>query len=300
MSWAAAPPPAGPDAPAMPASGLLAGRPLVGVDFSGAADAGRRLWVAEGRLDAGGRLTLLNCRPARELPGGGLSPPQALAALRAFLLTQPDAAVGVDVPFGVPAALMGEEEWLPFVLAVARRWSTPQAFRAACRAAAGGRELRRLTDREAGTPFSPYNLRLYRQTYFALALLLAPLVAAGEACVLPLQSPRAGRPWLLEVCPAVTLRRLGLYRPYKGPSPALAAAREALVTGLQERAGLMLPDPELARLLVADPGGDALDSVVAALAVARALQQPGGLLGPLAEAGPEAQTLYRREGYVYG
>ena len=43
---------------------------VYGVDFSGARDAGRRIWLAEGRV-GGGRLRVESCYPAEELPGSG-------------------------------------------------------------------------------------------------------------------------------------------------------------------------------------------------------------------------------------
>ena len=44
---------------------------ILGVDFSGASDAGRKIWIAEGRPDGSGALELLSCVAAIDLPVSG-------------------------------------------------------------------------------------------------------------------------------------------------------------------------------------------------------------------------------------
>ncbi|MDE0333554.1 MAG: hypothetical protein OXI64_01240 [Defluviicoccus sp.] len=69
-------------------------RRVIGVDFSGARQAGDHIWIAVGTQETG-RLTLESCRPARELPGGARDRHSALAALRAFLAAERRAAAGI-------------------------------------------------------------------------------------------------------------------------------------------------------------------------------------------------------------
>jgi hypothetical protein len=251
-------------------------RRVFGVDFSGAANAGDLIWVAEVAAAPDGRCSLLACRPARELPGGGRERAAALAALVRLVAAAGDAAFGCDFPFGLPARLSPGLGWAGFVQGFAARFADADAFRAGCMAEAGGRELKRPTDIESRVPFGAWNIRLYRQTFHGIAGVLAPLLAADAARVAPLQRARPGMPVLLEICPASTLRRLGLYgRPYKGPASAHRAARQAILAGLQA-AGLLAPPPaDLAARLVEDRGGDALDSAVAAIACAAAIAVPG-------------------------
>jgi hypothetical protein len=242
---------------------------VLGVDFSGATEAGRATWVARGVAWPKG-LEVHEVLPAAELPGGGRARDASLRALRE-LIAGSDAVWGLDFPFAVARSLMRSEDWAAFVDGFAARYPTAEAFRDDCRECAEGRELRRLTDREAKTPFSPSNLRLFRQTYYGIRDLLAPLVREGRARVLPMQRPHARRPLLLEVCPASTLKSLGLYRPYKQPNPA--TARAALVDTLTSR-GVLLPCPPAVReRILADGRGDALDAVLAAVACARALDR---------------------------
>lgn len=102
-----------------------------------------------------------------------------------------------------------------------------------------------------------------------MAGLLRPLVVEAKALVLPMQAPAPGLPWLIETCPASALRYFGWRGSYKGAG--LGDRREEILRRLMEARLLRPPPPTLRKLLVEDPGGDALDSVIAALATSRAL-----------------------------
>lgn len=258
---------------------------VFGVDFSGALQAGRKIWIARG-LAAGTTLEITSCTRAAELPNSTADRAQSLQALRS-LIAGTTATFGIDVPFSLPLGLLDELPWEQFIGEFAVRYPTADAFRAACVAAANGRELKRQTDRATGTPFAAYNLRLYRQTYYGVSELLAPLILAGQARGLPFQLQNAQLPSLVEICPAATLKREHLYRPYKGRGPALRLARAQLLAALTPRFGLMM-SAGLREQLLTDHEGDALDSVIAACAVARSL-------GDL----PPRDDRERREGRVY-
>jgi len=266
-------------------------RRIIGVDFSGARDAGRKVWLAIGTV-AGARLHGERWLPASERPGGAVARDGAYAALRQALLEHAPCAVGLDFPDGLPEPLIEPVPWRRFLVGFPVRYPDERAFRAACLAAAGGRELKRLTDRAARTPFCPYNLRMYRQTYYGVRDVLRPRVLSGAAVGLPMQPARADRPvWLLEACPAALLKARGLYRPYKGRGPAQRAMRRQLVAHLTDAAGVVVTARGLARRLIADTDGDAIDAVLAAVAAWRAVSH-----GPLR---PPDWRRYVREGYVY-
>ena len=254
-------------------------RRVHGVDFSGAVNAGDAIWIAGGAVTSRG-LELEDCRPASRLPGGTRARDGALAALRNWIAAQGEAAIGLDFPFGLPWPLSrGYNNWEAFVRAFPSRHLSAEAFRAHCRVRAGGRELRRETDLVARTPFSPYNLRMYRQTWHGIRQVLAPLVAAEAVCVPPMQTLRPDRPWLLEICPASTLKRMGLYRPYKGKTRPHRAMRREILAHLQAAAGLRLP-AALRGVILADRGGDALDSVIAAVTARLLLRGASAALFP--------------------
>src|SRR5439155_8856889 len=171
-----------------------------GVDFSGAKDAGKKIWIASGQIK-GRDLHIICCRPAKVLPHSGSDLKAALKALRHFIAEQRSSAIGIDFPFGLPQSLVKETSWEAFVAAM-RCYSSPEEFKKKCFERAGGRELKRQTDVDAKTPFSPYSLRLYKQTYFGIRDVLGPLLEEREICALPMQSPVDDRPWVIEICPA--------------------------------------------------------------------------------------------------
>jgi hypothetical protein len=242
------------------------GRRIFGLDFSGAVDAGRRAWLAEGHPSSEG-LEILNCRPVSALPGGAIDRATALAALRAFIAGMPNAIIGCDFPFSLPRAHIEAASWADFIDGF--RHADAMAFYEHSRRLSGGREPKRATDVESKTPWCAFNIRLYRQSYHGMAELLRPLVVEGKALVLPMQLPAAGLPWLIETCPASALRHFGWRGSYKGA--ALADQRRRILRGLTKRS-LLRPLPRsLQRRVVDDPGGDALDSIIAALATSRAL-----------------------------
>ncbi len=252
---------------------------IFGVDFSGAQDAGRKIWIAEA-LSAGDQLDVRTVYPAADLPHGGVRRDDALAALRAFIEASGESVFGLDFPFSLPRQIVAARDWLIFARLFSWKYPQPELFQELCLAAANGRELKRDTDREAQTPFCAYNLRLYRQTYFGIRDLLAPLVSNGLARVLPMQSPEPGVPWLLEICPASTLKQMPeLYRPYKD-APDRQTHRTVILDALAASGVRMTI--EVRRAALADRGGDALDSIIAAYATWRTLQNPS-LLEPRSE-----------------
>lgn len=259
---------------------------ILGVDFSGASDAGRKIWIAEGKASSRGAFRLDSVIPAIDLPGSGKSPAQAIPALARHIAALGDARVGCDFPFALPQEQMGGASWRSFVLRYAADFTDADTFRALMRSRFPA-EAKRLTDRIARTPFNAYNLRLYRQTWWGISGLLAPLVQSRAATVWPHQRVKAGKPVLIEICPACTLKALDLYPSYKGRGPLLRKARARILDGLIGHGALAPPPPSLHRLLLDNAGGDALDAVIGALAALHADL----------DAKPSAQM--RREGWVY-
>ena len=246
---------------------------VLGVDFSGARDAGNKIWIAEGIVTANG-VEIYSCKRARDLPGGAVDLDRALRALVEHLAGKTDALAGLDFPFSLPRELIADPSWNVFVLEFAKQHSTPESFRDDCTRRAGGRELKRRTDVEARVPFSAYNLRLYRQTYWGIRDVLYRFITNHSARVIPMQSPRVGVPVIAEICPASILKREGLYFSYKGRGPLLREARRSIVDGLINRRVLQPPSEITLSLLLDDTGGDALDAVIAAIGAARVAVDP--------------------------
>ena len=265
---------------------------VYGVDFSGAKDAGKRIWIATGTVQ-GSTLQIEDCRRGDTLPGSAKARDRCLAALCGLIARESGSVFGLDFPFGLPHTLVRQESWKGFVLDFPHSYNSPDEFRTACQEAAGGRELKRVTDRESHTPFSAYNLRLYRQTYFGIRDVLHPLVRNQQACVLPMQSALPDRPWILEICPASTLKQENLYlRGYKRGTDEGYRARVRILEGIEATGFLCVPSSAVRSAVRDDRQGDALDSIVAAFATFRALHNPASLA-------PKGDDAYKLEGYVY-
>lgn len=260
---------------------------IVGVDFSGASDAGRKIWVAEGKLNGNGALELLSCIAAIDLPGGGKAPGDAVPALARHIAGLGTARVGCDFPFSLPRDLVKARSWRSFALRYAAEYADADTFRRLMRAQQNGAEHKRATDRIAKTPFNSYNLRLYRQTWWGISGVLRPLIAARKAIVRPQQTFIPGKPVLMEVCAACTLKSIGLYPSYKGGEARHRRARQRILDGLIERGALAAPSRRLRALLLDNDGGDALDAVIGAIAAGRA------------DLAAEADAFQRLEGRVY-
>ena len=260
---------------------------ILGVDFSGASDAGRKIWVAEGRHSDTGALQLLQCVPAMDLPGGGVRPELAVPALARHVAVLDDARVGCDFPFSLPRDLVTARTWRSFALRYAAEFADAESFRSIMRSRHNAIEHKRQTDRIAGTPFNSYNLRLYRQTWWGITGVVSPLVRAGHAIVRPQQKLRTGKPALIEVCAACTLKSIDLYPAYKGKEPGHRKARQRILDHLIDRGVLLAPARSIRRMLLDNEGGDALDAVIGAVATARA------------DLAKEPNAYQRLEGRVY-
>ena len=240
---------------------------VAGVDFSGARDAGKHIWITEGTNTSRG-VKIESLLRADALPGSSSKFEDALPALVKYIGTLSNHIIGFDFPFSLPEPLIQEDIWTEFVSRFATDYETSSDFRDSCRAYTGGKELKRRTDVEARVPWCAYNLRLYRQTWSGIRHVLAPLVQGDTARVIPMQKPRQGLPIIAEICPASLLKKEALNLPYKRPNPGHAEARGEIVRELTRRKLLSPVRGKLREAIIGDPGGDALDAVLAAIGAA--------------------------------
>lgn len=264
---------------------------VYGIDFSGAKKAGSKIWIASGII-AGNALQIEDCRQAKELLGA-TDRGQCLRALRDFIGAQKACVFGLDFPFGLPKKIINANSWEEFVLSFGNRYPDPEQFRKICWVTAGNCEKRRDTDRDSQAPFSPYNRRLYQQTYYGIRDVLAPLVRDQLICVVPMQAISPGKPRLLEVCPASTLKSINLYLlPYKRADKESRSNRARILREIAETGDISIDSLTLQSKIIDDRNGDALDSVIAALATFRSVRN----LRPSLIARTAA---YKLEGYIY-
>ncbi|MEM1011542.1 MAG: DUF429 domain-containing protein [Planctomycetota bacterium] len=271
---------------------------VVGVDFSGAAKAGRNAWIASANVE-GARLIVDQVEPLESLAGTPDRAP-ALAALVDAIQASDRTLWAMDFPFGLPIEL-GLGGWTR-QLAYLAEWSgDARDFGRHCVDIAAKRvgtmHTRRVTDVETKTPFDCYHYRIIYQTFHGMRDVLRPLTKDRATAILPFQHRRAAsaRRLVVEACPSSTLKRLGLpHQRYKQPTAKLVDAahrlvRETILKGLSRSVKLK---PRVRKTLLDNPGGDALDAVIAAV---------GGWHGwrTLGTGHEGAGGRYPREGRVY-
>jgi len=257
---------------------LAVNRTLWGIDFSGAREAAKAIWITEARLERGS-LRVVSCKALATRHPEATDPRSCCAVLASLISANPDGVFGFDFPFSLPRELVPEDTWEDYALAFPGRFSDAEAFRRFCMESTGGRELRRPTDRVSRTPFSAYNIRIHRQTFHGIGGLLHHVARHRLGVVLPMQRQRGDSAWLIEVCPASTLKAAGLYFSYKGLGPDRLRARKQILAALVERGLLHRLTPRMETEVLQNTGGDALDSVIAAIAVGRSVN--AGLFAPI-------------------
>jgi hypothetical protein len=267
---------------------------IYGIDFSGALYAGRKIWISLAVIK-GDSLEIRDCFRGLSLPDSSKRLHDCLAALVQFITNHRNSIFGLDFPFSVPQALadhFGCDTWIGLVFSLAQKFSSPHEFRQQCKEVLGRREVKRTTDKESSTPFSPYNLRLFKQTYFGITGVLYPLVKNNHACVIPMQEISGDKPLILEICPKSTLIKEKIAdKKYKGNSKAHLKNRRHILDRLKDKL-VIIPKP-LSRTILEDAEGDALDSVIAAYTVSKSL------LNPTFPFPPGWKQEYAVEGYVY-
>ncbi len=276
---------------------------IVGVDFSGAALAGNNIWLARvSRSSLGpklGRLTGLD--PCAALAGAA-DRETVLPWLVDHIARSDQTLWAIDFPFGLPVELFDQATTWSEQLASVAQWPRgANEFGRWCVARAVERghsmHVRRTTDTLSKTPFDCYHYRIIYQTFHGMRDLLLPLTTKPMTAVLPFQYQRlpTARQLVLEACPSSTLKRWGVpHQNYKQPAggPLTSkrrAVRAALYSKLRE---LIEIPPDLHRRITRNPGGDALDAVVAAAGVLQSIASTD-------HAAIASDPRHPREGYVF-
>lgn len=210
---------------------------------------------------------------------------EGFAWLVSYLTQQENTVIGIDASFSIPAELIDEAYWSSWLKGFSEKYPDASTFRQKLKTLTREKqpeaamrqpvELKRLTDKVARTPYSPYNLRHYRQCFHTIANLLYPLAVTHQAYIWPLHQPTSysqSAPLILEVCPASWLKAKRLYQPYKGSSTEAKDQREWLLGMLSECFVLAINNEQYTSILQ-NKGGDALDSLLAALIVWQSSQQ---------------------------
>ncbi len=263
---------------------------LWGIDFSGAAFPAQAIWIAEARMGPHGLevLTIQSLAQAEAL--NPRTPVEScLQLLRKRLLTHRPLGVGLDFPFSLPHYLLEALDYPSWLNHFLTRFPSVDQFWQFCRQQRP--QPMRVTDGRQQVPFSPCNLRLYRQTYWGIVGVLAPLWGKKGVRILPFQPFQNGAVHLLEICPASLLKLNGRYRPYKGREPRHRDQRHRIVQWLVETYPLRI-SPVQKAVMIEQSGGDALDALLGVLPPFQLLRRYGRIPLP-------AHPLAAIEGWIY-
>ncbi len=265
-------------------------RQVYGIDFSGAKDACKKIWISRA-VPEDGALHIKGCYSLSEkLSPSSKNRDLCHSCIRSLIEKERNAIFGLDLPFGLPARMIDADSWSAFLSGFAQRFPSPEAFRDQCREATGHKELKRKTDKETKAPFSPYNLRVYKQTYYGIYNILRPLVLEKKAYFPPMQQPENDLAWVIETGPACTLKRMGLYIPYKGKADGRRQNREMIASSLSD--WNIKADKQIIKKAIEDSEGDALDSIIAACATSRALER-------ISDPDWNPPEIYKLEGLIF-
>ena len=272
-----------------------------GVDFSGARQAGRNIWIAHARRNGDGRLKLVELASLERLCGTCEREP-ALKHLVDCIAASDGALWGMDVPFGLPVELFHPTFSWQDQLRLTREWSG-DAYDlglwccAKAKRLGGPMHIRRTTDADAKAPFDSYHYRIVYQMFHGMRDVLAPLTRVPETAILPFHYRRlpAARRVVLESCPASTLKRWRApHQNYKQPAggPLIPLRRRTRATILDALARHIDIDPSQRRTIMRNGGGDALDAVIAAVGSCESFHR-------VDHCAIARHPRYRREGYLY-
>ena len=284
----------------------------MGVDFSGARLAGRTTWIARcdvtprARVRAGEPPLRLVELDALERLAGTADRDGALAHLVALVRASRGALWAIDAPFGLPVEVLDAgTSWADLVRFLGRweegayalgLWALERGRRV--REVSGGTmHVRRATDTAVRAPFDPYHYRIIYQTFFGMRDVIGRLAMTPRTAVLPFQYRRlpTARRVLVESCPGSLLKKLGLpHQNYKQPAggPLTRKRLRTRHTILATLEKLVRIGDRERRVMMRNPGGDAMDAVIAAVGAARAVAAAD-------HARIARHPRYTREGHLY-
>ncbi len=278
---------------------------VVGVDFSGARLSGLNAWISRTEiLPDRRRLKLVQLSPL-----GKLAPSDDRNDVNAYLVQQIEQSQaslwGFDFPFGLPIELkLGT--WPKQLQAIGRFDGDAKKYGHflvdRTRQISDAMHIRRVTDRETQTPFDCYHYRIIYQTFHGMRDILRHIHTSPETAVLPFQFDKLGddaspvKRVVVEACPSSTLKRLALpHRLYKQseskpPTPEKIAVRKTILAAIEKVVDITAAQR---KVMLANPGGDALDSLLAAVGVFQVAMLDD-------HQAIAKHPRYRREGRVYG
>lgn len=263
---------------------------VYGIDFSGSKDACKKIWICQSITTDEG-LEVQECWNIKE-KYGKISLNSSLEKLTELIASSPETVFGLDFPFGLPECLLCENKWESFVKRFHEQYKDPAQFYDDSHSKVKN-EPRRLTDIDAKSPWSPIFNYLHKQTYYGIKNVLYPLIWNNSVNIHPMQSLEQSKPWVIEICPSSTLKFENLNCSYKKKGKKAKESennRKFILQRLVEKRLITDISPEAWVSAVDDKEGDALDSIIAAVATYRALKKNFSI---------PCRELYKLEGHIY-
>jgi hypothetical protein len=226
----------------------------------------------------------------------------ALGWLADTIAASDGALWAMDFPFALPVEVVKKGSGWRDQLEMVGRWRQgAYALGVRCcqvaQRCAGRMHIRRLTDVNEKTPFDCYHYRIIYQTFHGMRDVLLPLSRSKGTAVLPFDYGRLrrARNVVIESCPGSVLRRLKWpHFNYKQPAggPLTAVRRRTRREILDRVCGVVEISDRDRRRIMRDPGGDALDAVLAGAGAVMRWEA-------VDHRAVARHARYRREGYVY-
>lgn len=247
-----------------------------GIDYSGGLNAGKKIWISEAEFLHNSIYvkSIYSMYNKFKIKTHKESNQRIIEIVEA----NPDAVFGFDFPFSIPFEAVNESTWHGFIKNFKEKYSDDHEFRKKLRERFKGKDIKRICDIEAKTPFSPYNLRIYKQTFFGISEILNPILILGNSSILPFDNPEANKSTIMEVCPASFLKirssETKLPKAYKGNKDIHKRNRAEILEFLMYCLNLKFENLSLERMIIDDSEGDALDSLICIICSLRGLSYP--------------------------
>ena len=226
---------------------------ILGVDFSGSKRPANKIALAE--LETKDVLILKKVYLLSDLKPLGNPYAVLVSVIAKFSIT------GLDAPLGLPYSSIEIDSYEELLKLFSDKFETAEQLYA------HGKKFKKEPKREAetvaGVPFSAYNLRLYRQTWNAIAQVVRPLVWEHNFSIAGAMNRK--RKMLLEACPASYWKKIArLNASYKGKSTALLKERENKLNYLINQEQLCVLKGQKEKI-IQNTDGDLLDAVTCAV-----------------------------------
>lgn len=232
---------------------------ILGVDFSGAKDYVKRIWLTELGLHEHG----FEYKWSKPLANLGT---EANYSNLVNYISNFQGSIGIDAPLSIPG--LSRADYSSWMNDFMHAMPSAETFRSALKEKWNGKELKRTVEKEVGAPFSVVNLRFYRQADAMFRYVIPDVILRKCTNLSPFFGSESALNTLYEVCPSAFLKaNYGkLFSPYKGNGAVEAENRKGLLLNLMDSYQLKL-NKEQQIAFIQNKGGDAIDSLISALIV---------------------------------